>query len=128
MMMVQWCGEHLKEWNHISFGNVRETLAQKRKLLPLQGCGSMVEVLIYLHMMLSRSRGVHGSGRVGFVPISNSTRSGQVGENQTRNQLPITTGRVGSDSKKRSVGSVETDECWRRGEENELSSDMVGGE
>ena len=73
-------------------------------------------------------RGVHGSGRVGFVPNPDSTRSGRVGENQTRNGPPITTGRVGSDSKKRSVGSVEIDERRRRAEENEPLSDLVGGE
>ena len=60
------------------------------------------------------TRGVHGSGRVRFVPNPDSTRSGRVEENQTRNRPPITTGRVGSDYKKRSVGSVETDERQRQ--------------
>ena len=73
-------------------------------------------------------RGVHRSVRVGFVPNPDSTRSSRVGENQTRNRPPITTGRVGSDSKKRSVGSVETDERRRQAEKNEPSSDLVGGE
>ena len=65
-------------------------------------------------ILLSVGRGVHGSVRVGFVPNPDSTRSGRVGENQTRNRPLITTGRVGSDSKKRSVDSVETDERRRQ--------------
>ena len=69
-----------------------------------------------------------GSPRVGFVPNSDSTCSGQVGENQTCNQLPITMGRVGSGSKKRSVGSVEIDERRRQAEEDKKLSDLVGGE
>ena len=51
-----------------------------------------------------------------------------MGENQTRNWLPITTGWVRSDSKKWSIDSVETDELQRQAKENEPSSDLVGGE
>ena len=61
------------------------------------------------------------------MPNPDSTCSGQVGENQTRNRPPITTGRVRLGSKKRSVGSVEIDERWRRAEKDETSSNLVGG-
>ena len=67
-----------------------------------------------------------GPDRVCAQPGLDPLRS--VAENQTRNRPPITTGRVGSGFKKRSVGSVETDERRRRAEEDETSSDLVGGE
>ena len=80
---------------------------------------SVVTINTTLQLLDIYIRGVHGSSRVGFVPNPDSTRSGRVGENQTRNRPPITTGRVGSDSEKRSVGSVETDEQRQWAEENE---------
>ena len=78
-------------------------------------------------MIIILVRAVHGSDWVGFVPNLDSTRSGWVGENQTHNRLSITMGRVGSGSKKRLVGSVETDERRRRAKEDKMSSDLVGG-
>ena len=80
-----------------------------------------------MRMIIILVRAVHGSDWLGFVPNSDSTRSGRVGENQTRNRLSITMGRVGSGSKKRLVGSVETDERRQRAKEDEISSDLVGG-
>ena len=89
-----------------------------------------IPILFYPIPFLKFSK-VKGCPRVGpdrVVPNTDSTRSGRVAENQTRNRPPITKGRFGSGFKKRSVGSVETDERRRWAEEDETSSDLVGGE
>ena len=74
------------------------------------------------------SRADHGSIQVKFGLNLDSTCSGRVGEEQTRNWPLITTGRVGSDSKKWLVSSIETDKRWQQAEENETLSNLVGGE
>ena len=89
-----------------------------------------IPILFYPIPFLKFSK-VKGCSRVGpdrvcAQPGLDPLRS--VAENQTRNRPPITTGRFGSGFKKRSVGSVETDERRRRAEEDETSSDLVGGE
>ena len=74
------------------------------------------------------SRADHGSIQVKFGLNLDSTCSGRVGEEQTRNWPLITTGRVGSDSKKWLVSSVETNERQRQAKENETLLNLVGGE
>ena len=63
-----------------------------------------------------------------FESNLDSTRSDRVEEDQTYNRLPIMVSRVGLNSRKPRVSSVETDEGRRWAKENKSWLDLSRGE